>query len=75
MEKMIFKASAYAEYKRTVALHPPETGSILVGRPDDPFVVRECRFCPPARRDDGSYHMSAARFGIDADYINWAIEH
>lgn len=75
MAKMIFKENAYKEYKRTVARHPPETGGVLVGRPDDPFVVRDFRFCPPARNDGGGYNLGATHFGIDADYINWAIDH
>lgn len=74
MKQMIFTQKAYAEYKRTVAMHPPETGGILIGRPDDPFVIRDFRFCPPSKSDDGSYNLGLTHFGIDSDYINWAID-
>lgn len=74
MEKMIFTRRAYDEYKRTVAKHPAETGGVLVGKPDDPLVIRDFRFCPPSRNDDGSYNLGVTHFGIDADYINWAID-
>ena len=74
MKEMVFTPKAYTEYKRTVAKHPPETGGILIGRPDDPFVIRDFRFCPPSKSKDGSYNLSLTHFGIDADYINWAID-
>lgn len=74
MQTMTFSARAYSEYKRTVAIHPPETGGLLIGRPDDPFFVTDFRFCPPTRNEDGTYNNSLHHFGIDADYVNWTID-
>lgn len=73
MEKMIFTKSAYETYERTVAKHEPETGAVLIGDPKEPFVVKEFRFSPPTRLENGEYDHSIRHFALDADYVNWAI--
>ena len=62
-------------YRETIALHAPETFALLGGRLDDPFLVDRFRFVPPGRTGNGELDSSAVHINVDADLLNWIIDH
>ncbi|AGK57029.1 hypothetical protein HYPDE_26743 [Hyphomicrobium denitrificans 1NES1] len=66
--------AVYDSYRQTIAKHPPETFAILGGRLED-YLVTDFRFCPPVRDASGRYDASALHINVDADLLNWIVDH
>jgi proteasome lid subunit RPN8/RPN11 len=66
--------TAFAEYRRTIARHHPETCALLGGRLAHPTHIEVVRFCPP-QRTNGRYDASSTHISVDTDFMNWTVLH
>ncbi len=71
---IILSAEVHRQYQATVGRLPPETFAMLGGTFDDPYRVTAFRFMPP-RFDDGRLDASSAHINVDANALNYIIDH